>query len=187
MPAGSKQRIEDVARDLMSRRGYNGMGLKAVSDAAELPYGSIYHHFPGGKEQIAAAAIAATGEVLGELLRALFTTTPPDQAVQAMFDFMVGRLEQSDWSEGCAIGTPALDGTDESADVRLACVAAFGHMVDPIAEGLVTAGMGDDDAHDLATTILAAYEGATMMARVQRSAAPLRATAKAMISLLPTA
>src|SRR6266545_6907469 len=161
MPAGSKQRIEEVARDLMARRGYHGMGLKAVSDAAKLPYGSIYHHFPGGKEEIAAAAIVVSGDVVGQVMRMLFASTPPPEAVQAMFDFMAARLEQSDWSEGCAIGTPALDGGHDSPVVREACERAFGQMVDAVADGLTAAGRSADEAHALATTVIATYEGAT--------------------------
>jgi TetR/AcrR family transcriptional repressor of lmrAB and yxaGH operons len=184
VPAASKQRIEEVARDLMARRGYHGMGLKAVSDAAHLPYGSIYHHFPGGKEEIAAAAIVVSGDLIGGLMEALFAGTPPPDAVRAMFDFMAGRLEASDWAEGCAIGTPALDGGDDSAVVREACEHAFGRMIAAVAAGLTAAGRPADEAHALATTVIATYEGATMLARVQRSRAPLDDAARTLLTLL---
>ncbi|HMG40196.1 MAG TPA: helix-turn-helix domain-containing protein, partial [Acidimicrobiales bacterium] len=65
-----------MSSELLARRGYNGMGLKAVSEAAGLPYGSIYHHFPGGKEEIAASAIGSVGTVVGGLLETLFASRP---------------------------------------------------------------------------------------------------------------
>jgi TetR/AcrR family transcriptional repressor of lmrAB and yxaGH operons len=187
MPAGSKQRIEQIASEILSRRGYNGMGLKALSDAAGLPYGSIYHHFPGGKEQIAAAAITSIGDGVGDLLAALFATSPPDDAVRAMFDFMTERLEQSDWAEGCSVGTPAQDGAGDSAAVREACEVAFDRLVQAIADGLVAAGLTSTAAQDLATAVFAAYQGAALLARVQRSKQPLSSTGEAMAGLVRAA
>lgn len=187
MAAGSKERIESVASDILARRGFNGMGLKALSDAAQLPYGSIYHHFPGGKEQIAASAIAAITEVLEQLLDGLFAAEPPDRAVRAMFDYMAGRLEESDWSAGCPVGTPAQDGADDSALVRQACWDSFTTMIDAVARGLEASGLAPQPAHALATTVIASYEGATMLARVQRSVAPLESARDAMVTLLHAA
>jgi TetR/AcrR family transcriptional repressor of lmrAB and yxaGH operons len=184
--SGSKERIEAVSGDLLARHGYNGTGLKAVSQAAGLPYGSIYHHFPGGKEEIAASAIGNLGALVGQLLESLFASMPADRAVVAMFDYMAGRLEASDWSDGCPVGTPAQDGANDSATVREACDAAFGAMVTAIAAALVDAGVAEPSARDLATTVIAAYEGATLLARVQRSAAPLHATATTMATLVHT-
>lgn len=185
--AGSKERIEAVAADILARRGYNGMGLKALSDAADLPYGSIYHHFPGGKEEIAAAAITSVGDVLGRLLDALFSAESPDRAVRTMFDYMVKRLADSDWSDGCPVGTPAQDGADDSAVVRDACSRALVTMVDAVARGLAGAGVKAKAAHHLASTLIATYEGATMLAKVQRSAAPLDAARDTMVGLVRAA
>ena len=182
--SGSKQRIEAVSADLLARHGYNGMGLKALSQAAGLPYGSIYHHFPGGKEEIAASAIGNLGALVRELLESLFASMPVDRAVLAMFDYMAGRLEASDWADGCPIGTPAQDGATDSAVVRAACEVALGQMVVTIAGALATAGVAAERADDLATSVVAAYEGATILARVQRSAAPLRSTARTMATLM---
>jgi TetR/AcrR family transcriptional repressor of lmrAB and yxaGH operons len=185
--SGSKERIEAVSADLLARRGYNGMGLKALSQAAGLPYGSIYHHFPGGKEEIAASAIGNLGALVEQLLTSLFASMPADRAVTAMFDHMAGRLEASDWAAGCAIGTPAQDGATDSAVVRAACDGALAAMVVAIADALTVAGLPAARAHDLATGVVAAYEGATILARVQRSAGPLHATARTMAALLRNA
>ena len=187
MVSSSKQRIEEVTAGLLARRGYSGMGLKAVSESAGLPYGSIYHHFPGGKEQIAADSITQIGQVLGQLLEALFAPGVNKTTLGAMFDFMAHRLATSDWTEGCSIGTPAQDGSAESEAVRLACKEALDHMVDAIAKSLVASGHKKAAAHDLAMTIISTYEGATILARTQRSRAPLDAACKAMVRLVGAA
>lgn len=177
-----------MSSELLSRRGYNGMGLKAVSEAAGLPFGSIYHHFPGGKEEIAAHAITGIGTVVGDLLRSLFASSEsPEVALRAMFAFMAQRLERSDWTAGCSVGTPAQDGPSDSEAVRLACDDALGAMVRAVADGLARHGVPRPEAAGLATTVVAAYEGATLMARVRRSTEPLDRTVEAMVRLVDAA
>jgi TetR/AcrR family transcriptional repressor of lmrAB and yxaGH operons len=180
----SKARIESVAADLLARDGFNGMGLKALSAATELPYGSIYHHFPGGKEEIAATAILANASVVGQLLEANLAEGVTDDAIRRMFAFMAERLEASDWSSGCVVGTPAADDPSESPQVRDACADGFALIVDPIADALVGEGLPAADARALAITLVSTYEGATLLARAHRSREPLDTAAEGMVRLV---
>jgi TetR/AcrR family transcriptional repressor of lmrAB and yxaGH operons len=185
MAGESKQKIEAVATEMLARGGYTGMGLKAISEAAELPYGSIYHHFPGGKEQIAVTAISSVGTALGELMTGLFADGVTPRSIRRLFSFMADRLESSDWLDGCPIGAPTLDGSSASDPVRASCDEAFEQMIEPVAAALArTRSMTRRTARDLATVIIASYEGATILARAQRSKAPLKASAEAMVRLL---
>jgi TetR/AcrR family transcriptional repressor of lmrAB and yxaGH operons len=183
----SKQRIQDAALELLSRHGYTGTGIKAVSEACGLPYGSIYHHFPGGKEELVASAMDAMGEAMASLLTDLIARKEPAEAVHGMFAFMADRLEASDWADGCMIGTPAQDGPATSAAVRESCARAFARMGDAITDGFVARGLGRPAARDLASTMLSAYEGATLLARVQRSRRPMDATSRTLQVVVRTA
>jgi TetR/AcrR family transcriptional repressor of lmrAB and yxaGH operons len=176
----SKQRIQDAALELLSRHGYAGTGIKAISAAAGLPYGSIYHHFPGGKEELVAAAMDDMGVAMGSLLTGVLQRREPAEAVEAMFDFMAERLEASDWADGCMVGTPAQDGPASSEQVRAACGRAFDCMAAAITDGFVARGLARPAARDLASTVLSAYEGATLLARVQRSRRPMDAASRTM-------
>ena len=60
----TRERIVDVSADLMRRQGYAATGVKQIVTAAQAPFGSLYHHFPGGKEQLGAEAIRASGRAL---------------------------------------------------------------------------------------------------------------------------
>ena len=184
MPATPRQRIERVAADILARDGYNGMGLKALSAAAGLPYGSIYHHFPGGKEDIAVAAITARATWIAGLIEQVFADGVNRTSLHAMFAFMADRLERSEWLDGCAVGTPALDGSSDSARIREACDAAFVMMIDPIATALRRQGLRRAAAHDLATTIMATYEGAMILSRTQHSRTPMKIAADSMVRLV---
>jgi len=184
MSATPRQRIERVAADILARDGYNGMGLKALSEAAGLPYGSIYHHFPGGKEDIAVSAITARAVWISGLIEQVFAEGVNRASLHAMFAFMADRLERSGWVDGCAVGTPALDGSSESTRIREACDAAFQLMIEPIAAALRRQGLRRTAAHDVATTIIATYEGAMILSRTQQSGAPMKIAADSMVRLV---
>ncbi|WP_454196694.1 TetR/AcrR family transcriptional regulator [Nocardia sp. Marseille-Q1738] len=185
MVSESRRRIEVAACRLLARHGYHGFGLKALSDAAELPYGSIYHHFPGGKEEIAVAAITGTGVLTGRMIR----QAPNDvfATMATLFEYMVAKLADSDWTDGCPIGTPALDGGSDVEAVRSACVTAFDTMEQAFAGLLAELGLGEEEAASLATTVVAAYEGATILARLRQSDVPLRTMAVSMERLIRSA
>jgi AcrR family transcriptional regulator len=180
----SKARIEAVASELLARDGFNGMGLKAISAATDLPYGSIYHHFPGGKEEIAAEAILASAAGIGALLEANLADGVTADAIHRMFDFMADRLGESGFTSGCIVGTPAADDPVDAPRVRDACADGFARMVDIVAAALEREGRPAAEARALALTLMAAYEGATLLARSQRSREPLDAAADAMVTLL---
>ncbi|MFF4667934.1 TetR/AcrR family transcriptional regulator, partial [Streptomyces sp. NPDC001282] len=177
----SKRKIEVAAVGLLARHGYHGFGLKKLSETAGLPYGSIYHHFPGGKEEIAVAAITGTGVLVGRMIQQapadVFATTA------TLFDFMAAKLADSEWTDGCPVGTPALDGGSDVETVRASCAAAFTAMEQGFADLLTELGLPEQDATALATMVVAAYEGATLLARVRRSVAPLQ-TVSAQLEIL---
>lgn len=160
------------------------MGLKALSEATGLPFGSIYHHFPGGKEEIAAAAILGNAGVVSRLLEANLADGVTDDALRRMFAFMAERLEASDWQLGCVVGTPSADDPADAPEVRAACARGFALIVDPIADALVAEGWAAGPARAMALTLVSAYEGATLLARSQRSREPLAAAAELMVRLV---
>jgi TetR/AcrR family transcriptional repressor of lmrAB and yxaGH operons len=184
MVADSRRRIEAAATQLLARDGYNGMGLKAISQSSGLPYGSIYHHFPGGKEEIAASAITSMGAFFNELLRELFARGATPTAIRTMFAYLADRLEQTNWAEGCPIGTPTLDGAADSDLVRAACDASFEQLIEPVADALMAEHHSPNEARTLAITLISTYEGAAMLARAQRSRAPIDAAQESMVQLL---
>jgi AcrR family transcriptional regulator len=66
----TRDRIVTATAELFRRQGYNGTGLKQVTQAAGAPVGSVYHFFPGGKDELAETVILTSGRVYQEL-------TPP--------------------------------------------------------------------------------------------------------------
>ena len=61
-----------AASELFRRQGYAATGLKAILAASDAPYGSLYHFFPGGKEELGVAVLHSGGAVYRELVEAFF-------------------------------------------------------------------------------------------------------------------
>jgi len=180
----AKARIEAAAAELLARRGYEGMGMKSLSDTSQAVYGSIYHHFPGGKEEIAVRAVHLAGEQISPLLEAVFAPDADTKgALEAMFAFMADRLAAGEWTLGCPVGTPALDGGATSEKVLQACSEVLAGWERIIAAHLRAKGHTGARSDALAATVLATYEGATVMARAHRDAAVLQAAGRAMVEL----
>ncbi|WP_264024704.1 TetR/AcrR family transcriptional regulator [Mycolicibacterium insubricum] len=71
-PVSTRVRLLESATDLFSRQGFGATGIKAVLAAAEAPYGSLYHFFPGGKQELGAAALAYGGERYRVILASVY-------------------------------------------------------------------------------------------------------------------
>ena len=73
---GTRDRILDATAELYRRQGMSATGLKQISSAARAPFGSIYHHFPGGKESISVEVIRSEGIRYGRLVGAIALRQP---------------------------------------------------------------------------------------------------------------
>jgi AcrR family transcriptional regulator len=85
---GTKERIVNSSAELFRRQGYTGTGLKQIVAAADAPFGSLYHFFPGGKEQLAEEVIRVAGRFYLQLFEAI-SGEAPDVAA-ATSDFFTG-------------------------------------------------------------------------------------------------
>src|ERR1700753_2469410 len=107
--ADTRERIVGASAELMRLQGYNATGIKQIVTAAQAPFGSIYHHFPGGKEQLGAEAIRRSGQLYEELVPAVFDPAPElASAVRAFFTLAGEHLAQSGYADACPIATIAL-------------------------------------------------------------------------------
>ncbi|KZM71914.1 TetR/AcrR family transcriptional regulator [Nocardia terpenica] len=169
----SRQRFIDAAADLFHTQGYHATGLNQLVSAGGAPKGSFYFHFPGGKEQLAAEAVARSGEQLRDLLAAALAARDLD----AVIDALARDLTESDFRRGCPIATVALDTAGDSEPIRRACVDGFGSWEAAITDFLTDRGLEPVRARELSTVVLAMIEGALLLAKTRRDAAPLRAVA----------
>jgi TetR/AcrR family transcriptional repressor of lmrAB and yxaGH operons len=180
----SKEKTLAAAALLFRRQGFHGTALHDVLAAAGSPRGSLYFHFPGGKEQIGEAALDLAGEAVRQkIARAAEASPNAETFLTGIARAMAADLQQSDFCNGCPIATTALETAAQSDVLRAAARRAFQSWEQEIARGLTRFGAKPDDAAIAATTILSQIEGALLLARTYRSIEPLR-RAEAAVKLL---
>jgi AcrR family transcriptional regulator len=178
MAATTKERIRDSTAELFRRHGYNGTGVKQIVAAAKAPFGSLYHHFPGGKEALGAEVIRWSGAKYGELVPMVFDPAPdPATGVEWFFAGAAETLRESGYEDACPIATVALEVASTSEPLREATHEVFEAWLAALAERFAAA--GPDRARSLALAVLASLEGAFVLSRAARSTEAMAAAGAA--------
>jgi AcrR family transcriptional regulator len=171
----TRERIVEAGADLLRKQGYTATGVKQIVTAAQAPFGSLYHFFPGGKEELGAEAVRVSGAIYERLIDAVFDPAP--DPVTAVRDFFAGAAEQlreTDYADACPIATVALEMSSTSEVIRKACAEVFESWIAAGADRLERAGLAPERARELTIGMLAALEGAFVLARAARSTEPLQ-------------
>lgn len=161
--------------------------MKQIVIEGKAPWGSLYHFFPEGKEQLGIAAVKRYGERYNSLIAHKFRQAlGPLEALNDLFASTTKDLLDSEFSDGCPIMAIALDAMNASESIRQACAEVIDGWVRALAFGLVDYGMDEISATDTATFIIGALEGAITLSRITRSTLPLAKAAdmSAMIVLI---
>lgn len=173
-PTPTRERIVEASAELLARQGYNATGVKQIVTAAQAPFGSLYHFFPRGKEQLGAEAIRVSGAMYEQLIEAVFDPAPDlITGVRLFFAGAAAHLEETDFADACPIATVALEVSSVSEEMRMACAGVFESWIATGAERAQRAGIPADRARELIIAMLAALEGAFVLARATRSTEPL--------------
>jgi AcrR family transcriptional regulator len=174
MASGTRARIVQRSAELFRRQGYTGTGVKQIVAEASAPFGSVYHFFPGGKEQLGAEVIRWSGAIYGQLIDAFFEPgADPVAATRAFFAAAADTLEETGYADACPIATVALEISSTSEPMRQACAEVFDSWIQAAAGRLAASGLTPGQARSLAITMLASLEGAFVLARALRSTEPL--------------
>ena len=168
-----RERMIRSALVLMGEQGVEATSFSQILKHADAPRGSIYHHFPGGKDQLVEEATRYAGERIAKLLtRAIDRQDDPAAAVDALSSFWTTVLQDSNFTAGCPVLAATLEG-DRSPAARAAAGEAFARWEELWAELLHRAGIPEKRARSLASTGISAVEGAVILSRAERSRAPL--------------
>ena len=157
---------------LFREQGYSGTGFRDVVDHSGAPRGSIYHHFPGGKGELAEETLLWAGEVIARHLARAAHDSDPIAALRAFVGAWRKTLQDSEFRAGCPVVAVAVEANAGSRPIA-AAADAFSRWHDLIASSLRDAGVGGPEARRLATLVIAAIEGAIILCRAQHDMRPL--------------
>ncbi len=184
MATGTKEKFVSTASQLFQEQGFGATSVGEIAETGKLPIGSLYYHFPGGKEELGAAAVLHGAEEFADVLRtSLASASEPGAALAACATVLADRLEAGQWRSGCPVATVALETLHSSEVLRAAAAQALSGWVDLVANRLIALGVSPEAGAELGSLTIAILEGAELMARVFRSREPLDQAA-ANLSLL---
>ncbi|MFJ5138201.1 TetR/AcrR family transcriptional regulator [Streptomyces sp. NPDC088707] len=203
----TRQRIVTAATELFRRQGYAASGMKQIVAAADAPYGSAYHFFPGGKAQLGEEVVRTSGAAYLALIAELFPTatatatatedvdvatgpgTATDMAAVTADAFIAAAetLRELDFADPCPIATVALEVASTHEPLRLATAEVFASWTDGLAAFYRAGGIAEPAAHETASSVIALLEGAFMLGRAARSTDPVTAAARAAAAVVRAA
>ncbi|MEV6771649.1 TetR/AcrR family transcriptional regulator [Nocardia sp. NPDC051030] len=181
----ARDRLVDSAIDLMRRYGIAGTGISQLLEQSGISRRSIYLNFPGGKSELVAEATRTAGQASSALIRTITAGADVASCVAAFPAMWREVLVSSDFAAGCPIVAAAL-GRSESAAAADVAGETFTEWEEILATRLQAEKVAPETARSLATTIVAAVEGAVVMSLATRSTAPLERTGKQLSDLVAT-
>lgn len=181
MARSTRESILTAAAELMRRRGYAGVAMKDIADASGAPIGSLYHHFRGGKAQIAREALANAGVAYGLLIPAVVDPhTDLGDAVQAIFDQAADDMAATGFANMCPVASVAAEVADTVEDLRQTAAEVFAGWLAGGTAYFAARGVDEQRARDLTAAVIGGLEGAFLLARTLRSVEPLRAAGRVL-------
>ncbi|MDO8210399.1 TetR/AcrR family transcriptional regulator [Conexibacter sp. CPCC 206217] len=172
----TKERIVFASAELFRRQGFTGTGVKQIVAAAQAPFGSLYHHFPGGKEQLGEQVIRVAGGFYGVLVEEVIDPAPDlVGGVEQFFSLAGVHLAESGYQDACPIATITLETASSSESMRQASADVFEGWLAKLADRFAAAGIAPATARPLALATLSLLEGAFILCRAARTTEALDA------------
>ena len=181
MARSTREAILTAAAELMRHKGYGAVGMKDIAAASGAPIGSLYHHFRGGKVQIAREALVNAGIAYGLLIPSIVDEHDDlGEAIDAVFAQAAEDMAATGFANMCPVASVAAEVADTVEELRDTTAAVFNGWLDGGTAYFVARGLPESQARDVTTSIVAGLEGAFVLARTLRSTEPLLAAGRVL-------
>ena len=175
--------VQNMAR-LLRDQGYTATGRAQLLAESGVSNGSLYYHFPGGMEELAEAALEASGQAVADALRTALDGAPNTAlGVIRFFELAEGPVA-GEPCPGCPVAPTALESPIVSPRLRATAARCFDQWEGLIAARLRADGWPEESVAETASAGLALIEGALLLARVSGQANHLAHAKRAAVSLL---
>ena len=173
-------RLTQAFRDF----GYEGASLQILAKATGLKKASLYHRFPGGKEQMALEVLVRAGNWVGEnIVLPLKSDLPPEKKIKNM----TKKLDEfySGGNDACLLNmlaSPEIAGGPFSKHIK----DAFGVWIDTLTDVLIESGIDPQESKKRAENTIAMLQGTLVMSRGMNNTKPFRNFLKTLPEILNT-
>jgi AcrR family transcriptional regulator len=176
----TRERLISASAALFGRQGYVGTGVKQIVESAGAPFGSMYHFFPNGKEELGAETIRWSGAIYGQLIDLFYGPgDDPVTATRRFFEGAADTLVVTDYVDACPIATVALEVANTSEPLRQATADVFEAWLSNLAGRFRELGLTKTQASNLAVSLFCLLEGAFILARATRDHTHVRTAGRA--------
>ncbi len=179
MKQDSREQMIEGALSLLAKQGLQATSFSEVLKLTKAPRGSIYHHFPGGKNQLVAEALKLSEQRTVESIKAL-DSSKPEKIVEGFFGLWRYLLLTNDFSAGCS--ALAVTVATNSPELLERSESIFETWQKVLAAKFLKAGLSTQQSADFATTLIASSEGAVVLARAAKSIEPFERVAGQLIA-----
>lgn len=181
MTRSTREAILVAAAELMRRRGYAHVAMKDVAEVSGAPIGSLYHHFPDGKVQIAREALLSAGMAYGLLIPTVIDAYADlGAAIDGVFRQAADDMAATGFANMCPVASVAAEIADTVEPLRQATEDVFAAWIAGGSDYLAGRGLDQAQARDVAIALISALEGAFVLARTLRSTEPLLAAGRVL-------
>ena len=188
MTKDTRTRMIEATALLIRQRGYHGTSLNDILAESGTPRGSLYFHFPGGKDQLVIEVTrASVAEVATKLREQLAAAKSPDVAVRRIAEATAEMLKASDYQRSCPVAPVVLDSTTDIPELTELCRQAFEEWIDLFRDVFAKSGIPDKRARSLAMLVEASLEGMMVICRAIRDHKPLLAVADELATVVKAA
>ncbi|KJK42690.1 TetR family transcriptional regulator [Lentzea aerocolonigenes] len=163
----------DSAVLLLRERGAAGVTVDAVLAHSGAPRGSVYHHFPGGRNEIVLGAVRQAGDYIADMVRDSAAGGDVQRTVEGLVRFWKRALTKTEFQAGCPVAAMAMDSRDLVPDAGEVVREIFAQWHASLADVLSAGGFPAPRAQRLATLVVSAIEGAIILCRANRDLSPL--------------
>ncbi len=170
----TRERIIQTAAYLFQLQGYHATGLNQIINESRSPRGSVYYHFPNGKEELAIEAVKYTGRSIEEQIKeSMAQVLDPIEAIQHFIDVTASQFNDLENVEGIPVGLLASETALISEPLRCTCVEVFKSWANVFAKKLIQHGFEPEEAEQLGMTINSMIEGGIMFSLAHKDKQPL--------------
>ena len=169
----TRKKMLVTAAQVMRERGAAGVTIDEVLARSGAPRGSVYYHFPDGRNQILAEALRYSGDSITAMIDDA-TGWGARALLREFIEFWERLLTEGDFTAGCPVVAAAIGSDDDDLKLSAEAGAILHRWCTALTRAFANDGFDDDDAASLAVTSIAALEGAIVLSRSTRNASPLR-------------
>jgi AcrR family transcriptional regulator len=181
MARSTRESILTAAAELMRHKGYGAVGMKDIAAASGAPIGSLYHHFRGGKVQIAREALINAGHAYALLIPSIVDEySDLGDAIDGVFTQAAEDMAGTGFANMCPVASVAAEVADTVEELRETSATVFQRWVDGGGAYFASRGLEASQAREVTLTVIGALEGALVLARTLRSTEPLIAAGRAL-------